>query len=204
MAGALALASVPAPISDAPNVVPVKSVVSAGHHERLRHIFDAELGFVWRFLRRLGLDQADADDGSQQVFMVVARALDNILPGKERAFLCGTAVRVASDVRRRKQRRREVALVEPRERAARTPQPDVLTDCRQGRALLDEVLGAMRADLRSVFVLYELEEMSTQEIGAALGVPRGTAASRLRKARAEFHAIIKRKRAKGEIPGGDR
>ena len=33
---------------------------------------------------------------------------------------------------------------------------------------------------------------------------RRTVASRLRKARAEFHAIIKRKRAKGEIPGGDR
>ena len=198
------MASLPAPISDAPKLVAVTGATSEGPHERLRHIFDAEFSFIWRFLRRLGLDPADADDGSQQVFMVVARALDNILPGKERAFLCGTAVRVASDVRRRKQRRREGAFVEPHDRAASTPQPDVLADRRQGRALLDEVLGAMRADRRSVFVLYELEEMSTQEIGAALGLPRGTAASRLRKARADFHAIIKRKRARGEIPGGDR
>ena len=198
------MASAPAPVSDAPSSRrDAELAVAEAHHQWLRRVFDAEFNFVWRFLRRLGLDPTDADDGAQQVFMVIAKAQERIVPGKERAFLCGTAVRVASDARRRKQRCREVAC-DPPEGPTSAPLPDVLADRRQARALLDQVLSELREELRTVFVLYELEELSSREIGAALGLPRGTVASRLRKARAEFQAIIRRKRARGEIPGGDR
>jgi RNA polymerase sigma-70 factor (ECF subfamily) len=41
-------------------------------------------------------------------------------------------------------------------------------------------------------VLYELEQMTSQEIAELEGIPRGTVASRLRKAREEFERIAKR------------
>jgi RNA polymerase sigma-70 factor (ECF subfamily) len=47
-------------------------------------------------------------------------------------------------------------------------------------------------DLRSVFVLFEIEELSTQEIAVLLGIPTGTAASRLRRAREEFDRLLAR------------
>jgi RNA polymerase sigma-70 factor (ECF subfamily) len=55
----------------------------------------------------------DVDDCAQQVFWVAARKLDDIEGDSERAFLFGTAMRVASDARRSRTRRREVPAVYP-------------------------------------------------------------------------------------------
>jgi RNA polymerase sigma-70 factor (ECF subfamily) len=65
-----------------------------------------------------------------------------------------------------------------------------------GRAVLDALLEAMPLDLRSVFVSYELEEMTVAEIASALGVPQGTAASRLKRAREVFDRLSRRFRAR--------
>ena len=61
---------------------------------RLRRAFDADFAFTWRYLRRLGLREADADDAAQQAFVILSRRLDDVEPGRERAFLCGTAIRL--------------------------------------------------------------------------------------------------------------
>jgi RNA polymerase sigma-70 factor (ECF subfamily) len=58
------------------------------------------------------------------------------------------------------------------------------------RGLLDDVLGAMDNDIRTVFVLYEFEDQTTAEIGRLLSVPRGTVASRLRRARIVFRERV--------------
>lgn len=44
----------------------------------------------------------------------------------------------------------------------------------------------MTEGLREVLALYEIEELTLPEIAAALEIPEGTAASRLRRARTEF------------------
>jgi len=169
---------------------------------RLRRVFDEQFSFIWRYLRRIGLNAADADDAAQQVFMVFSRKLDAVPAAKERAFLCGTASRVCSEQRRARMRRREVAseqLAEPVDGGLR---PDDLADQSRARALLDNVLDQLDSDLRHVFVLFELEEMSTADIASLLDIPSGTAASRLRRAREKFRAICTRMRAGGELPGG--
>jgi RNA polymerase sigma-70 factor (ECF subfamily) len=174
--------------------------------ERLRRIFTDQFAFIWRYLRRMGLSDADADDAAQQVFVVFARRLDVIEATKERAFLCGTAARVFSEFRRARMRRREVAGDESVELADRAQAdsslaPDDLADHKRARALLDLVLDQMEDKLRSVFVLFELEEMSTADIAEMLELPAGTVASRLRRARESFQAIVKRMRASGQLPG---
>jgi len=57
----------------------------------------------------------------------------------------------------------------------------------------------MTLELRAVFVLFELEEMSTPEIADLLEIPTGTVASRLRRAREEFQKLVTRLRAKGSV-----
>ena len=54
------------------------------------------------------------------------------------------------------------------------------------------------SELRVVFVLFELEELSVPEIAKIVGVPEGTASSRLRRAREEFQKAAKRVRAQGD------
>jgi len=61
----------------------------------------------------------------------------------------------------------------------------------EARDLLDRVLDKMPDDLRSVFVLFELEELTVDEVAALLGLPRGTVATRLRRARVVFQKQAK-------------
>lgn len=164
-------------------------------------MLDESFDFVWRSLRRFGLSDDRADDAAQQVFIIVSRKLDMIRPESERSFLFGTAMRVASDIRRSAVNRREIAHADP---AADEIDPmataEELIDQRRARVMLDGVLDAMDEDLRAVFVLFELEEMSTAEIAVLLAIPSGTVASRLRRAREEFEvqiARIKKRRGGG-------
>lgn len=170
---------------------------------RLRRLVDVYFDFIWRSLRRLGVPEADADDAAQQVFLVVARKLPLIDPNNERSFLFGTALRVASDVRRARRRRRE----DPTEPGGADPcdggpGPEDLVAQRRARELLDEVLESMSLDLQTVFVLFELEELPTPEIASLLGIPVGTVASRLRRAREEFQDRAKRLQARYATRGG--
>ena len=139
---------------------------------------------IWRYLRRLGLTSAEADDATQQVFFVLSKRLPAVLPGSERAFAYQVASRVASDVRRGAARRYEVSSEgDPGSAATR---PDDLLEERRRLMLLDEILATLPPEPRQVFVLYEIEELPMKEIALILGIPPGTVASRLRRARDEF------------------
>ena len=182
----------------------VEARAPARDEGRLRALFEGEFDFVWRSLRRLGVAEGQLRDASQQVWIVVARRLETIDAGAERSFLFGTAMRVAADTRRAAGRRREAGAPSEDEAATDSQRPDALLDRKRAREALDRVLDAMPEDLRVVFVLFELEELATGAIAEMLGIPVGTAASRLRRAREEFHAIVSRERARGRIEGGGR
>ena len=77
-----------------------------------------------------------------------------------------------------------------------SPPPDLKLDHEQECALLDVILGTLPIDLRVVFLLYEIEERTMIEIAAIVGVPPGTVASRLRRARALWHTQVGRVQAR--------
>lgn len=164
---------------------------------RLRAMVDQHFDAVWRTLRRLGVATTDMDDCAQQVFWVASRKLSSITTGSEQTFLVGTALRVAADSRRARERRREIPTDDAIQRVDPGPQPDELADQKRMRALLDKVLAAMPMDQRSVFVMFELEELSMQEIAKILEIPAGTVASRLRLAREEFDRSVLRLNLRG-------
>jgi len=154
---------------------------------RLQAMFGAHHNLVWRTLRRFGLDPEAAADVGQQAFVVALERIGDIMPGSERAFLLGTALRMARKAR---------------QKAARAPAVTLLDDqlVQQGLAesqamtlqLLDRVLSQLDASLVEVFVLFDVEGFSAPEISRVLGVPAGTVASRLRRAREEFRAATDR------------
>jgi RNA polymerase sigma-70 factor (ECF subfamily) len=170
--------------------------------ERLLGLCRREFAPVWRLLRRLGLNEAEADDAVQQVFLVASRRLREIEPERERGFLFATAVHVASKSHRTRARRREVGDDGLDERRDSIPGLEELVDRRRAREMLDEILDAMPDDLRVVFALYEIEELTMSEISTALDVPHGTVASRLRRARADFSARVARIEARMNHRGG--
>jgi len=158
----------------------------------LRAVVDAHFDFIWRLLRRMGLATADADDETQHVFMIAMEKFDRVAPGSERTFLYGIALRVLANARRKRHRRREDALdsVPP----ARDPGelPDGALESARTRAELDTLLAELPDELRRVLVLTTLEELSMAEVALLEGIPSGTVASRLRRARALFREKLER------------
>ena len=178
---------------DAPDVQAIP-VVGSVDHGRLRSLFDTNFDFVWRSLRRLGVPQLTVDDATQEVFLVASRRLADIQIGCERSFLFATALRVASDARRSASRHEHVDDSALERAGDPGPGPDELADQQRRREVLDRVLSELDLELRSVFVLYELEEMTMAEIATTLELAPGTVASRLRRPREQFQAAIVRLR----------
>jgi len=162
---------------------------------RLRQVVSQHFDVLWRFLRRLGIAECDTDDAIQEVVLVLARKLDQVEVGSERSFVFSTAVRVASGFRRTLRNRREVGVEEAGLAELESPPelgPEALAEKQRLRAVLQQVLNELPMELRSVFVLYELEELTMVEIAKTLELPPGTVASRLRRSRELFEGMAAR------------
>jgi RNA polymerase sigma-70 factor (ECF subfamily) len=152
--------------------------------ERLEAMFVAHHRLIWRTLRRLGLPPDAATDTTQQVYLVAAERLTDIRSGCERAFLFSTGLKLARSWRRKQMRCELDANMDERSSAAR-PEDEAVSQ-HTAAELMDRLLSRMDPDLVAVFILFELEGMSTPEIAELVGIPLGTAASRLRRARLAF------------------
>lgn len=158
--------------------------------QRLRRAIVEHYDLVWRTLRRLGVPRHSIEDAGQQVLLVLARRMPEVRPGSERAFMAATAVRVASDARKKQARRREeLDPVAIEASVSEAPSAEEVLDHARARGLLDTVLGQMPDEVRTVFIFFELEDMSTATIAELLGVPLGTVASRLRRGRQLFTTL---------------
>lgn len=180
----------------------VPAPVASGHVRTaltFEVLAEQNIDFVFRCLRRSGLDEATADDAVQQVFVIASTKLASIEGGKEKAFLYGTARNVAAQQRRAHARRAEVEYVESSDhedggitQSGTGPSLEELLDQRRARELLDEVLASLPDNLRDVFVLSEVEELSASEVAECLEIPLGTVASRLARAREVFDQTLAR------------
>jgi RNA polymerase sigma-70 factor (ECF subfamily) len=178
----------------------------AASDKRFREIVDTHYDFIWRSLRRLGVAPGDTDDAAQQVFVTAARKLARIRPGCERSFLFQTALRTAADHRRTHRRRREAAASEDLDGdqvADDAPTAEDVVDLRRARRTLDAILDDMPLELRTVFALFELEQVTMAEISVLLELPAGTVASRLRRARREFRDRVAGLAQSQTLRGGD-
>jgi RNA polymerase sigma-70 factor, ECF subfamily len=185
----------------------VAETLAAPTSRDVRQLFVAHYPAVWRLLRRFGVPSAGLDDAAQEVFWVAARRFTDIEPGREKAFLYGVAVRVASNELRRAQASAELTrpldelLAVP---STPAPSPEESLEQRRALVLLDSALRQLPLELRTVLVLFELEGIEVAKIAEIEGIPLGTASSRLRRARVEFSAVAKRLRTALERERGER
>jgi RNA polymerase sigma-70 factor (ECF subfamily) len=150
-----------------------------------RELFDRELGYVCRALRRLGVRGADLEDVAQELFVAVHHALPTYDPRRDlRPWLFSFAFRFAANYRRLARHAGYASDGAFRTMSA-ADHPDA--DAR------DTVLRALEAldfDRRDVIVMHDLEGFSAPEIAAQLGIPLNTVYSRLRLARGEFRDAV--------------
>jgi RNA polymerase sigma-70 factor (ECF subfamily) len=147
-------------------------------------------------LRRLGVPARDREDVANEVFFRVHQRFDRYDPTRSiRPWLFAFAVRAAAEYRRLARHR--VELHDDLEAVAPGQDPDEYARDRDNQRLVVAVLEKLDDDKRAVFVMHDLDEFSIPEIASALGIPLGTAYTRLRAARQQFSATIRQMRARG-------
>jgi RNA polymerase sigma factor (sigma-70 family) len=135
---------------------------------------------VWGVCRRL-LHQHDAEDAFQATFLILATKAASIR-SKEMVgnWLHGVAHQTALQARRTAARRRarevQVMAMPDAEAKQQGPWADV-------QPLLDDELRRLPEIYKTVIVLCDLEGRTRREIACQLGVPEGTVAGRLARAR---------------------
>ncbi len=163
-------------------------------HESFTALYRSESSYVMNTLRRLGVRSADLEDVTVDVFLALHRRWSEYDPSRPaRPWVRAFAVRVAADYRKSARVRREVTRDDHDAPDTSPGTDDRLIDFEKQRVVLD-ALDALEPERREVFVLHELDECPIPEVAQTLGIPLNTAYSRLRLAREDFAAAVKRVR----------
>jgi RNA polymerase sigma-70 factor, ECF subfamily len=149
-------------------------------------VYRTNFAVVWRSLRHFGVAAADAQDLTQEVFLIACRRLDEFERRSTlKTWLIGIAYHLAANYRRSSVHREVPAepfiggLSSALDVERQLEQRD---DLRQ----LERLLLELPLEQRAVFTMFEIEGLSGDEIAEALDVPVGTVRSRLRLARQAF------------------
>jgi RNA polymerase sigma-70 factor (ECF subfamily) len=145
---------------------------------------------VARWAARLGGPAADVEDITQEVFVVVNRRLgefrgESLLS----TWLFGITARITANERRRRKLRQWWFRLAPNagERVSGHGEGAVEEiEKRERRALFHRALDRLNERARRALVLFELEEMSVEEVAAHLGLRPGNVRVILHRARAAF------------------
>ena len=161
-------------------------------------LYREERDFIRRFVARLGVSRADAEDVAQEVFVLLYARFRGLERGDGlRFWLRAVAVHVARNHRRGVLRRsagrlhREDrvdldALIDAEQRA-----PDEFSVRREEQRLLASAIARLDRRKREIFVRSELEEQTAREIAEVLAISPNTVASRLRAARRHVTKILR-------------
>ena len=156
--------------------------VLAGDAGAERGLYDAHVDRVYRLAYRLAGDADLAQDFTQETFV---RAFNKLHEFQGRSafatWLHAITVSVSLNALRKvkKFRQREVELDEVHSNyttSAREAEPDL-------KQRLKSAIESLPEHYRAVFVMYDMEGYTHEEIGTVLGVPVGTSKARLSRAR---------------------
>jgi len=138
---------------------------------------------LYRYLLRLSLNRATAEDLFQEAWGKIIKARLNYRPtAKFSTFLFRVAHNCFIDYLRRNKRHTAEANIDPDLSADPGNTPEELTERHQARQRLSDALQQIPNEQREVFLLREEAGLSIDEIAAVTGVNRETAKSRLRYA----------------------
>ena len=145
---------------------------------------------VARWAARLGGPRIDVDESVQAVFLTVARRLSEFRgDAKLTTWLFRITARVVANQRRQLRRRGIWVRLTRRiseETASTGPSPAESLEGQQAGARFYRLLEALPEQHRQVLLLFELEEMSTDEIARLIDRPPATVRVWLHRARAEL------------------
>jgi RNA polymerase sigma-70 factor (ECF subfamily) len=158
----------------------------AGDRAAQRRLYDRFHRTVYRLAARL-VGVAEAADLTQEVFLRVFASVGQFRGAAAfPTWLYRVAVNECLRHLRGRRPRPDRLAEEPADAGAG---PDRVVEQAD---LLERALAGLAAPLRAVFLLREAEGLSYQEIAAVLGIPSGTVASQLSRARSQLQGFLRR------------
>lgn len=164
-------------------------LASTGDARAQRALYDAHVDRVYRLAYRLAGDDDLAADLTQETFI---RAFDRLGEFRHESALGTWLHTIAMSVTLgalRKQKRREMHHA-PLDEAAQAGHTDRVADA-DLRTRLHEAIDALPEGYRTVFMMYEVEGYTHQEIASALGVQVTTSKGQLFRAKARLREALK-------------
>ncbi len=150
-----------------------------------RQLYEMTHQAVYRLMvRMVGLQEAS--DLTQQVYLKLFSKLHQFAGNsKFETWLYRLASNEALQYLRKNSRKKTTSLIED---PVNQQQPIAERD--EQRELLGVALDRIEPELRSIFLLREVEEMSYREIAKIIDVPEGTVGSRLNRARRDLQTHL--------------
>ena len=164
---------------------------------------------IYRLAKNITRNDEDAEDVLQDAFLKAYTHLDNFKgDSKFYTWIVRIAVNEALMRLRKRKTDRSVPLDEPVELGEETVQreiavwednPEQQYSQEEWRRILDEAVDSLKPDFRTVFVLRDIEELSTEETAETLGISVPAVKSRLLRARLALRETLTRQfKRKGE------
>lgn len=198
-------ASVPAGFDESALVAQAK----AGDQNAFAELVNRYERKVYRLAKNITRNDEDAEDVLQDAFLKAYTHLDNFKgDSKFYTWIVRIAVNEALMRLRKRKTDRSVPLDEPvelgeetvtREIAVWDDNPEQRYSQEEWRAILDQAVEGLKPDFRTVFVLRDIEELSTEETAETLGISVPAVKSRLLRARLALRETLTRQfKRKGE------
>ena len=159
------------------------------------------LASVWQWLDRLGVPLRDRRDVVQEVFLAAHQSFHTYDPMRSRPerWLNKITVHIAAHYRERAQHRREELTEEDFfDLVDERPTPDDLIGISQDRREVLELLQTIKADLRSVLIAHDIDDIPMAEIAQQRGIPLSTAYKWRARALDAFQLALEQRRQEEE------
>lgn len=146
---------------------------------------------VFRLALRMCGNETDADEAAQDAFLSAWKSLPNFR-GDSRfsTWLYQLTTHAAIDLLRRQKRRGETDDITEISVADSAPGPQQQAEQSETRQAVRDAMAQLTPEYRQIVVLRFLQELSYEEIAAALKLPPGTVKSRLNRAKAQLRGIL--------------
>lgn len=139
---------------------------------------------LYRAVRAVVRQDAEAEDVVQQAWVAAYRSLAGFRGDASLAtWLTRIAVNEALGRARARARHGDLQLVTGDDMAASDPTPEDASLSREAARLLEQRIDALPEPYRLVLVMRDIEEMTTAEAAAAIGIAEGAVRVRLHRAR---------------------